>query len=124
MLAKGTKGDERTDLNTQGHFPDGEPSYAGAYVVVRFVAEVDGSPVVCMITAEALKDRYGAESTLEGALFDAFGRGRTGFQPVREQALKVNGSAAVVLHSGLFRVQALVQKQDGSRTKCLRGIGS
>jgi len=46
----------------QVRFPDDAPIYDGANVVIRFVAEVDNSPVVCAITAEALEDHFGAES--------------------------------------------------------------
>jgi hypothetical protein len=88
----------------QVHFPDDEPTYDGANFAVRFVAEVDGSPVVCVITAEALEDHFGAESVLEGALIDAFKKGRKRIHSVCVQALTECGGAPVVLHSGLFRV--------------------
>jgi hypothetical protein len=40
-------------------FIDDEPIYDGANLVVRFGARVDGKPVECAITAEAL-ERSGA----------------------------------------------------------------
>ena len=94
----------------QVHFPDEPPVFDGANVVLRFLAEVDGTPMVCEITAEALEDHFGAESTLEASLRDAFERGRTRIHTVCVSALAESGGAPVVLHSGLFRVQALGRK--------------
>jgi hypothetical protein len=92
------------------HFPDDPPIYDGANLVLRFVAEVDGSPVVCEITAEALEDHFGAKSTLEATLLDAFEKGRTRIHTVCVSALAESGGAPVALHSGLFRAQALGRK--------------
>lgn len=89
------------------HFADDEPIYDGANLVVRFVARVDGAPVECGITAEALEDHFGAESSLEGAMLEAFRKGRKRIHSVCAQALEENGGASVVLHSGRFRAQAL-----------------
>jgi hypothetical protein len=92
------------------HFPDDPPIYDGANLVLRFLAEVDGSPVVCEITAEALEDHFGAKSTLEATLLDAFEKGRTRIHTVCVSALAESGGAPVALHSGLFRAQALGRK--------------
>jgi hypothetical protein len=100
----------RADFSMQVHFHDDQPIYDGTDIVVRFVAEVDGSPVVCAMTAEALEDHFGAESILEGDLIEAFTRGRTRIQAICRQALEESGGAAVILHSGLFRVHALMRK--------------
>ena len=91
----------------QIHFPDDEPVYDGANLVIRFTAQVDRAPVTCAITVEALEDHFGAESTLEAGVLVAFKKGRKRIHAVCAQALKDNGGAAVVLHSGLFRVRAL-----------------
>jgi hypothetical protein len=91
-------------------YPDDAPLYDGANLVVRFLARVDGLPVACAITAEALEDHFGAPSSLEAAQLDAFERGRVRIQSFCEQALKDSGGAEVVLHSGLFRMPALRPK--------------
>jgi hypothetical protein len=86
-------------------FPDDKPDFDGANLTVQFAACVDGKPVVCAITAEALEDHFGAASALEAALLAAFDKGRNRIRSVCTQALDGNGGQAVVLHSGLFRVE-------------------
>ncbi|MDR6449784.1 DUF1488 domain-containing protein [Paraburkholderia sp. 22099] len=88
-------------------FPDDEPTFDGANLRVRFTARVEGEPVVCEITAEALEDHFGAESLLEGALMAAFEQGRNRIRSVCAEALDQNGGESVVLHSGLFRVEGM-----------------
>ncbi|MBC8747056.1 MULTISPECIES: DUF1488 domain-containing protein [Paraburkholderia] len=88
-------------------FPDDEPAFDGANLTVRFLACVDGEPVVCAITAEALEDHFGAESALEAALMAAFDKGRQRIRSVCAEALDQNNGEGVVLHSGLFRVEGL-----------------
>ncbi|MGF6959866.1 hypothetical protein QFZ97_005796 [Paraburkholderia youngii] len=88
-------------------FPDDDPVFDGANLTVRFLARVDGEPVVCLITAEALEDHFGAESALEPALMAAFDRGRQRIRSVCAEALDQNNGEGVVLHSGLFRVEGM-----------------
>ncbi|MBC8741525.1 DUF1488 domain-containing protein [Paraburkholderia sp. UCT31] len=88
-------------------FPDDEAAFDGANLTVRFRARVDGEPVVCAITAEALEDHFGAESALEAALMAAFDRGRQRIRSVCAEALDQNDGESVVLHSGLFRVEGM-----------------
>ncbi|MBB5446600.1 hypothetical protein HDG38_005236 [Paraburkholderia sp. WSM4177] len=88
-------------------FPDDEAAFDGANLTVRFLARVDGEPVVCAITAEALEDHFGAESALEAALMSAFDRGRQRIRSVCAEALDQNNGEGVVLHSGLFRVEGM-----------------
>jgi hypothetical protein len=85
-------------------FPSDPPVYDGGNLLVRFAVEVDGTTLACAISAEALEDHFGAASPLETALLDAFGRGRARIEAVCRQALKESGGAAVVLHSGTFRL--------------------
>lgn len=86
-------------------FPDESPVFDGANMLMRFVVELDGEPVVCAITAEALEDHFGAESALEAALRDAFERGRERICTACTDAIRETGGS-VVLHSGRFRVQS------------------
>jgi hypothetical protein len=86
-------------------FPDETPVFDGANLTVQFTAAVDGEPVACFITAEALQDHFGADSSLEDALLDAFARGRARIRSVCAEALDHNRGESVVLRSGLFRVE-------------------
>ncbi len=85
-------------------FPDDAPVFDGSNLRVEFIAAVDGEPVVCTITAEALEDHFGATSALEAHLLGAFERGRARIRSVCAEALDQHDGASVTLHSGLFRV--------------------
>ncbi|MDG0024873.1 DUF1488 domain-containing protein [Trinickia sp. Y13] len=86
-------------------FSDDAPMFDGAQMVVRFVAIVDGVPVSCAVTAEALEDHFGAPSTLEAELLRAFAQGRERIHEVCKRTIEQSGGAAVVLRSGLFRIE-------------------
>lgn len=86
-------------------FPDDAPVFDGAQMVVRFVANVDGVPLSCAITAEALEDHFGAGSTLESGLLRAYADGRERIRDVCKRAIEQSDGAAVVLRSGLFRIE-------------------
>jgi Protein of unknown function (DUF1488) len=88
-------------------FPDDPPAFDGANLTVQFKARVDGEEVVCVITAEALEDHFGAGSALEAELMAAFDRGRQRIRSVCAEALDQNNGEGVVLHSGRFRVEGL-----------------
>ncbi len=87
-------------------FGDDAPAFDGAQMVVRFIASVDGVALSCAITAEALEDHFGANSTLEAELLRAFAQGRERIHAVCERAIQASGGAAVVLRSGLFRIES------------------
>ncbi|MCG5076071.1 DUF1488 domain-containing protein [Paraburkholderia tagetis] len=80
------------------------PEFDGTNLQMHFVAVVDGKPLDCCITAEALEDHFGAASALEGSLREAFARGLARIHAVCTQAIEQT-DGAVVLHSGYFRVQ-------------------
>ncbi|MDE1181650.1 DUF1488 domain-containing protein [Paraburkholderia sp.] len=88
-------------------FKDDNPAFDGSSLTVRFTANVDGEPVVCSITAEALEDHFGAQSPLESQLLAAFEQGRGRIRSVCAEALDQNDGESVILHSGLFRVEGL-----------------
>lgn len=88
-------------------FSDDKPAFDGANLTVRFLAQVDGEPVTCAITAEALEDHFGAGSALESELMSAFEKGRHRIRSVCAEALDQNEGEGVVLHSGLFRVEGM-----------------
>jgi len=83
-------------------FPDEPPVFDGANMLMRFVVDLDGEPVVCAITAEALEDHFGAGSALEAALRAAFERGKARICAACGDAIRETGGG-VVLHSGRFR---------------------
>jgi hypothetical protein len=95
------------DANMTITFSDDAPRFDGANLTVQFTAAVDGEPVACFITAEALEDHFGADSLLEDALLSAFERGRARIRSVCAEALDQNEGESVVLHSGLFRVEGM-----------------
>ncbi|RQR57749.1 DUF1488 domain-containing protein [Burkholderia sp. Bp9002] len=85
-------------------FPDVPPVFDGATLALRFVAEVDGTPVDCAITAEALEDHFGARSALEAELRAAFERGCARIRDACTELL-ADTEGGVILHSGYFRVR-------------------
>ncbi|QQC65832.1 DUF1488 family protein [Paraburkholderia ginsengisoli] len=95
------------DSLMQINFPDDKPAFDGSNLTVRFMARVDGEPVVCAITAEALEDHFGADSALESTLMTAFDKGLHRIRSVCAEALDQNHGEGVVLHSGLFRVEGM-----------------
>ncbi|WP_321792064.1 DUF1488 domain-containing protein [Caballeronia sp. J97] len=88
-------------------FADDPPIYDGDELAVHFAALIDGEPVVCSITAEALEDHFGAKSAREDDLLDAFAGGAARIRAVCAEVLDDNGGQPAVLRSGLFRVAGL-----------------
>jgi hypothetical protein len=88
-------------------FVDESPVFDGDDLAVHFTALVDGEPVVCSISAEALEDHFGARSAREEDLLPAFERGAARIRAVCAEVLDDNGGESVVLRSGLFRVAGL-----------------
>ncbi|NLP60265.1 DUF1488 domain-containing protein [Paraburkholderia sacchari] len=80
------------------------PRFDGTNLLMRFVADVDGVPLDCAITAEALEDHFGADSALEESLRRAFARGETRIHAACTEAIG-QAHGAVVLHSGYFRAE-------------------
>lgn len=91
-------------------FNDDRPVFDGVDVAVHFTALVDGEPVVCSISAEALEDHFGAASAREDDVMQAFEQGRARIRAVCAEALDDNGGSPVVLRSGLFRIAGLEPK--------------
>ncbi|HEF5870548.1 TPA: DUF1488 domain-containing protein [Burkholderia cenocepacia] len=84
---------------------DEPPTFDGAALQLRFVVDVDGAPLACAITVEALEDHFGARSALEADLRDAFEHGRERIEAACADVL-ASGNDEVVLHSGYFRAPA------------------
>jgi hypothetical protein len=88
-------------------FADESPVFDGDDLAVHFAALIDGEPVVCSITAEALEDHFGAKSPREDDVLAAFENGAARIRAVCAEALDDSGGQPVVLRSGLFRVAGL-----------------
>lgn len=88
-------------------FAEASPKFDGVDLAVHFTALIDGKPVVCSISAEALEDHFGAASAREEDLLPAYENGRGRIQSVCAEALDSNSGKSVVLRSGLFRVEGL-----------------
>ncbi|WP_347556281.1 DUF1488 domain-containing protein [Robbsia sp. KACC 23696] len=84
-------------------FPNVEPEYHGSPPEVRFLVRVDGAPVICSISAEALQDHFDAHGPFEDELLHAFVRGRQRISAVCIAALRRSHGDPVVLRSGMFR---------------------
>jgi hypothetical protein len=91
-------------------FAEDPPVFDGVDLVINFTALVDGQPVVCSISAEALEDHFAAVSAREEDLMPAYEQGRPRIRAVCAEALDENGGQAVVLRSGLFRVAGMEPK--------------
>jgi|GEM_PF-128691 len=83
-------------------FPTDAPAYRDANLTVVFAALVDGEPVPCAISVEALEDHFGARSeNLEGWL-RAFDAGRPRIEAVAREHLQISNGTPVLLKSGHF----------------------
>lgn len=84
-------------------FPPEDPEYCARDFVLAFTALVDGEPVQCAITAEALEDHCGAASLREEDLLSAFGAHRGKIERIARSLLKEVQGRPILLHSGMFR---------------------
>lgn len=83
-------------------FPADAPAYRGSNLTVVFAALVDGEPVPCAISVEALEDHFGAYTEdLEGWL-RAFDAGRPRIEAVAREHLQISNGTPVLLKSGHF----------------------
>jgi Protein of unknown function (DUF1488) len=91
-------------------FSDDPPIFDGVDLELNFTALVDGQPVVCAITVEALEDHFGAASARDEHVLPAYEKGRARIRAVCAEALDESGGRPVVLRSGLFRVAGMEPK--------------
>jgi len=68
-----------------------------------FYANADGERIACTISAEALEDHFGAASSRDEDLRQAFEESRAAIQGAAEQLLIGVGRRPVMLRSGYFR---------------------
>ncbi|MGV2289373.1 DUF1488 domain-containing protein [Trinickia sp. YCB016] len=84
-------------------FPDEAPQYCGPNLVLTFPVLVDGKRVDCSITAEALEDHFGAQSSREDDVLRAFECHRHKIHHAACRLLYEVGKKPVILRSGYFR---------------------
>ncbi|AJZ60205.1 MULTISPECIES: DUF1488 domain-containing protein [Paraburkholderia] len=83
-------------------FPADAPAYRDSNLTVVFPALVDGEPVPCAISVEALEDHFGAyPEDLEGWM-RAFDAGRPRIEAVAREHLQISNGTPVLLRSGHF----------------------
>ncbi len=84
-------------------FHNRAPVYLGNKPGLMFWASADDECIPCTISAEALKDHFGAASSREKDLINAFDKSRGLIEGAAEQLLRSVGRKPVVLRSGYFR---------------------
>lgn len=94
--------DTSDEATMEIRFPADPPAYRDSNLTVVFPALVDGEPVPCAISVEALEDHFGAYSeNLEGWL-RAFDAGRERIEAVAREHLQISNGTPVLLKSGHF----------------------
>jgi hypothetical protein len=83
-------------------FPADAPAYRGSNLTVVFPALVDGEPVPCAISVEALEDHFGAYSEDREGWLRAFDAGRPRIEAVAREHLQISNGTPVLLKSGHF----------------------
>lgn len=83
-------------------FPADAPAYRDSNLTVVFPALVDGEPVPCAISVEALEDHFGVHSTDPEGWIRAFDAGRPRIEAVAREHLQIGRGSPVLLKSGHF----------------------
>lgn len=84
-------------------FDNTEPEYSYDDHTLCFTARVDGEPVLCEVTLEALLDHYGAASSRAEDMIGAFGLQRTRIEAAARRLLTETRARCAVLRSGYVR---------------------
>jgi hypothetical protein len=84
-------------------FPSCAPEYCAPDLALEFPAFVDDHLIECSITAEALEDHFGARSSREEDLVDAFIAHRAEIVLAAQRLLNEVGGKPIILHRGYFR---------------------
>jgi hypothetical protein len=94
--------DTSDEATMEIRFPADAPAYRDSNLTVVFPALVDGEPVPCAISVEALEDHFGAHTEdLEGWM-RAFDAGRPCIEAVAREHLQISHGTPVLLKSGHF----------------------
>jgi hypothetical protein len=92
----------------QIRFPADTPLYRDSNLTVVFAALVDGEPVPCAISVEALEDHFGASPEGREAWMRAFNAGRDRIEAVAREHLRISNGTPVLLKSGHFPPGSMV----------------
>src|ERR1700738_2515280 len=84
-------------------FPNEAPEYSGRDLTLAFPAMVDGELVQCSITAEALKDHFGAASPRLEDMVGAFSTHGSRIDAAPRRLLSETRAECLVLRSGYVR---------------------
>ncbi len=102
LAGAGLPPDTSDEATMEIRFPADAPAYRDSNLTIVFPALVDGEPVPCAISVEALEDHFGAYSEdLEGWL-RAFDAGRPRIEAVAREHLQISNGTPVLLKSGHF----------------------
>ena len=104
LAGTGFLSDLSDEATMEIRFPADAPAYRDSNLTVVFPALVDGEPVPCAISVEALEDHFGARSISETDLVDAFAAHRGAIEEAAATLIEATHGAPVVLHSGVFRM--------------------
>jgi len=78
------------------------PAYRDFNLTLVFPALVDGEPVPCAISVEALEDHFGAQSHDSEGCRKAFDAARAHIEAVAREHLLISNGTPVLLKSGHF----------------------
>ncbi|AOK32564.1 hypothetical protein WS67_07665 [Burkholderia singularis] len=87
----------------QIQFMNDAPEYSGRELTLAFKAMVDGEPIQCHITAEAMEDHFGAASPRFEDMVGAFDAHRQRIEAAARRLLSETRAQCVVLRSGYVR---------------------
>jgi hypothetical protein len=90
------------EANMDIRFPADAPAYRDSNLTVVFRALVDGEPVPCAISVEALEDHFGAPTYDRDGWMRAFDNGRPRIEAVAREHLQISKGTPVLLKSGHF----------------------
>ena len=99
----------------QIEFPDHRPVFNYEDLTIEFAVVVNGRPIDCAVSAEALEDHFGAYSARADDLLHAFEHGRTDIHALTREYLTMGLSGPVLLRSGHFRWVREARRQAARR---------
>lgn len=102
LAGAGFLSDTSDEATMEIRFPADAPAYRDSNLTVVFPALVDGEPVPCAISVEALEDHFGAYSEDREGWMRAFVAGRPRIEAVAREHLQISNGSPVLLKSGHF----------------------
>ena len=102
LAGAGSLPDLSDEATMEIRFPADAPAYRDSNLTVVFRALVDGEPVPCAISVEALKDHFGAYTEDLDGWMRAFDAGRPRIEAVAREHLQISNGTPVLLKSGHF----------------------